>query len=252
MITLKSEREIEVMRDSGKITARVLQELKKVIAPGMTTMELDKIAEASIRRQGAIPAFKGYRGFPGSVCISVNDEVVHGIPNKKRVLKSGDIVGLDMGVIWKGWYSDSAITVTVGPVPPEVQKLLDVTRDSLFQGIAAARAGGRVGDISNAVQTHVDKFGYGIVRELVGHGVGRALHEEPQVPNFGDRGFGDPLETGLVLAIEPMVNMGTHKVRIKPDNWTIVTEDGSLSAHFEHTIAITKEGPVILTLPEEN
>ena len=187
MITLKSEREIDIMRESGRITAAVLQELKRAIAPGMSTLDLDKIAEAAIRSRGAVPAFKGYRGFPSSVCVSVNDEVVHGIPNKKRILKSGDIVGMDMGVIWKGWYSDSAITVTVGPVSAEVQKLLDVTRESLYKGIESARAGGRVGDISRAVQAHVEPHGYGIVRELVGHGVGRNLHEDPQVPNFGGR-----------------------------------------------------------------
>ncbi len=252
MITLKSEREIELIRESGQITAAVLHEVRDAVRPGVSTLELDRVAEAAIRRRGAVPAFKGYRGFPCSICISVNDEVVHGIPNKKRVLKRGDIVGLDMGVIWKGWYSDSAMTVTVGEVPPAVQQLLDVTRESLYKGIEAARAGGHVGDISNAVQKHVEQFGFGIVRELVGHGVGRHLHEEPQVPNHGQPGTLDPLQPGLVIAIEPMVNMGTHKVKIKPDGWTIVTQDGSLSAHFEHTIAITRDGPVILTLPAEN
>ncbi|HEY3997881.1 MAG TPA: type I methionyl aminopeptidase [Candidatus Xenobia bacterium] len=250
MITLKSEREIEVMQESGRITAAVLHEIKTAIVPGVSTLELDRVAENAIRRRGAVPAFKGYRQFPSSVCISVNEEVVHGIPNKRKILRVGDIVGLDMGVIWKGWYSDSAITVAVGDITSDAQKLLDVTRESLFKGIEKALDGGRVGDIGHAVQSHVEQFGYSIVRDLVGHGVGRQLHEEPQVPNFGEAGYGEPLRAGMVIAIEPMVNMGTKDVAIKRDNWTIVTQDGQLSAHFEHTVAITRNGPVILTLPE--
>ncbi|MHB2018013.1 MAG: type I methionyl aminopeptidase [Candidatus Xenobia bacterium] len=249
-INFKSEEEIKLIRESGQITAQVLQDLKEAVVPGMTTGELDRVAEASIRKRGAIPAFKGYKGFPCSVCISVNEEVVHGIPGKRK-LKAGDIVGLDMGVIWKEWYSDSAMTVTVGDVQPEAQRLLQVTREALYKGIDKAVAGGHLSDISHAVQTHVESHGYSVVRELVGHGIGRALHEDPQVPNYGPPGFGTLLRPGLVLAIEPMVNLGNHQVLIKDDNWTIVSKDGSLSAHFEHTIAVTKNGPTILTLPPE-
>jgi len=250
MITYKSDEEIKLIRESGRITAAVLADVRAAVQPGLTTAELDRVAEASIRKHGAIPAFKGYKGFPCSVCVSVNEEVVHGIPGKRK-LKPGDIVGLDMGVIWKDFYSDSAMTITIGEVPTETQRLLDVTRDALYKGIDKAVAGGHLSDISHAVQTHVESHGYSVVRELVGHGIGRALHEDPQVPNYGPPGFGIPLKPGLVLAIEPMVNMGNHQVLIKDDNWTIVSRDGSLSAHFEHTIAVTKNGPTILTLPEE-
>ncbi|MBM3463946.1 MAG: type I methionyl aminopeptidase [Armatimonadetes bacterium] len=250
MIEYKSDNEVQLMRESGRITGQTLDLLARTVQPGMTTGELDRLAEDFIRKQGAVPAFKGYRGFPKTVCISVNDEVVHGIPGNRK-LKDGDIVGFDMGVIWKGWYSDSARTVAVGRIEDKAQRLLEVTRESLFKGIEKCLAGGHLYDISNAVQNHVEGHGYSVVRDLVGHGIGRNLHEEPQVPNYGPAGHGPKLRTGLVLAIEPMVNYGTHKVLMKRDNWTIVTEDGSLSAHFEHTVAITKNGPIILTLPDD-
>jgi methionyl aminopeptidase len=250
MIEYKTEKEIELIRESGRITAQTLDLLEKAIAPGISTLELDRMAEEFIRSSGAIPAFKGYRGYPRTVCISVNDEVVHGIPGNRK-LKEGDIVGLDMGVILKGWYSDSARTVAVGMIDDKAQRLIQVTRESLFKGIEKCVDGNHISDISVAVQTHVESHGYSVVRDLVGHGVGRSLHEEPQVPNYRANGQNPKLRPGLVLAIEPMVNLGTYKVNIKRDNWTIVTEDGSLSAHFEHTVAITRNGPHILTLTEE-
>lgn len=250
MIEYKSESEVALIRESGRITAQTLELLAAAIQPGMTTLELDRLAEDFIRKNGAVPAFKGYRGFPRTVCVSINDEVVHGIPSNGRRVKDGDIVGLDMGVILKGWYSDSARTVAVGKVDEKAQHLMEVTRESLFKGIEKCIAGNHLQDVSHAVQTHVEGHGYSVVRDLVGHGIGRNLHEEPQVPNYGAAGHGIRLRPGLVLAIEPMVNLGTYKVLMKRDNWTIVTEDGSLSAHFEHTVAITKNGPQILTLPE--
>jgi methionyl aminopeptidase len=249
-IEYKSDKEVELIRESGRITAQTLELLASAVAPGITTAELDKLAEDFIRKSGARPAFKGYRDFPSTVCISVNNEVVHGIPGSRK-LKEGDIVGLDMGVIWKGWYSDSARTVAVGKVSEAAQKLMDVTKTSLFKGIEQCVAGNHLYDIGHAVQTYVESFGYSVVRDLVGHGIGRNLHEEPQVPNHGTAGHGPKLRPGLVIAIEPMVNAGTYKVNLKPDNWTIVTEDGALSAHFEHTIAITNNGPRILTLLED-
>lgn len=249
MIEYKSSKEIELIRESGRITAQTLDLLERSVRPGISTLELDRLAEDFIRSAGAVPAFKGYKGFPRTVCISVNNEVVHGIPGNRK-LKEGDIVGLDMGVIWKGWYSDSARTVPVGAISDEARKLLDVTRDSLHQGIAQCLAGRHLSDIGAAVQAHVEAQGYSVVRDLVGHGIGRSLHEEPQVPNYGKAGHGMKLRPGLVIAIEPMVNVGDFKVALLPDKWTIVTEDGSLSAHFEHTVAITNEGPRILTLSE--
>ncbi len=216
--------------------------------PGVTTGEIDKYAEKRIKDLGALPAFKGYNGFPGCVCISLNDEVVHGIPSPKRVLKDGDIVGLDFGVIYQGWYGDSARTAVVGKVKPEIQKLVDVTRESLYKGIEQCHEGNRVFDIGHAVQNYVEGFGFSVVREFVGHGIGRALHEDPQIPNYGPKGKGLLLKVGMVLAIEPMINAGGHEVKVLSDGWTAVTVDKSFSAHFEHTVAITPKGPEILTV----
>jgi methionyl aminopeptidase len=248
MITLKSDRELNLMRKAGGIVARILEEMAAMVAPGITTGELDRFAEKRTLELGAKPAFKGYHGFPATVCISVNEEVVHGIPSPKRALKEGDIVGLDFGVIYDGWYGDSARTVAVGKIAPEAQKLIDVTRESLHKGIAEARDGNRVFDIGHAVQNYVEGFGYSVVREFVGHGIGRALHEEPQIPNYGPKGKGLLLKVGMVLAIEPMINAGSHEVKVLGDGWTAVTMDRSLSAHFEHTVAITPNGPEILTV----
>ncbi|MBU6374980.1 MAG: type I methionyl aminopeptidase [Bdellovibrionales bacterium] len=247
MIQLKSTREIDLMRKAGHVVATILWEMCEMVEPGISTGELDRFAESRCKDLGVIPAFKGYHGFPACVCISVNDEVVHGIPSKKRILKSGDIVGMDFGVIREGWFGDSARTVPVGDVSVEARKLLEVTEESLRRGIEQTRAGNRIFDIGNAIQNYVEGFGYGVVREFVGHGIGRALHEEPQVPNFGPRGKGLALKEGMVLAIEPMINAGSHEVRVLSDGWTAVTADRSLSAHFEHTVAITPEGPRILT-----
>ncbi len=235
------------MRKAGAIVARILDDMAQMAAPGISTGELDRFAESRIKELGAKPAFKGYNGFPACVCISVNQEVVHGIPSNKRILKEGDIVGLDFGVIYDGWYGDSARTVAVGKITSEAQKLLDVTRESLYRGIAECREGNRVFDIGHAVQNYVENFGYGVVREFVGHGIGRALHEDPQVPNYGPKGKGPALKVGMVLAIEPMINAGSHEVKVLKDGWTAVTTDNSLSAHFEHTVAITANGPEILT-----
>jgi methionyl aminopeptidase len=218
-----------------------------MVQPGISTGELDRFAESRCKDLGVKPAFKGYHGFPACVCISVNDEVVHGIPSKKRVLQAGDIVGMDFGVIYDGWFGDSARTVPVGNVSKEALDLMARTEESLRRGIDQARAGNRIFDIGHAIQNYVEGFGYGVVREFVGHGIGRALHEEPQVPNFGPRGKGLALKEGMVLAIEPMINAGSHEVRVLSDGWTAVTADRSLSAHFEHTVAITPEGPRVLT-----
>jgi methionyl aminopeptidase len=247
MIYLKSERELNLMRKAGSIVARILDDMAKMAAPGISTGELDRFAESRIKELGAKPAFKGYNGFPACVCISVNQEVVHGIPSNKRVLKEGDIVGLDFGVVYDGWYGDSARTVPIGKIAPEAQKLIEVTQESLHRGIAQCREGNRVFDIGHAVQNYVENFGYGVVREFVGHGIGRALHEDPQVPNYGPKGKGPALKVGMVLAIEPMINAGSHEVKVLKDGWTAVTMDNSLSAHFEHTVAITPNGPEILT-----
>lgn len=247
MIMLKSERELELMRKAGRITAQILEEMCQMAKPGISTGELDKFAEKRIYELGAVPAFKGYHGFPACVCISVNEEVVHGIPSTKKILKDGDIVGLDFGVSYEGWYGDSARTVAIGSISSEAQKLVDATRESLRLGIEQCREGNRVFDIGHAVQKYVEDFGYGVVREFVGHGIGRALHEEPQVPNYGPKGKGPVLKVGMVLAIEPMINAGSHEVKVLKDGWTAVTVDRSLSAHFEHTVAITPKGPEILT-----
>jgi len=248
VISYKSERELNLMRKACKITAQILEEMCQMAKPGISTGEIDRYAEGRIRDLGALPAFKGYHGFPSSVCISVNDEVVHGIPSNKRILKAGDIVGLDFGVVFEGWYGDSARTVAVGPISKDAQKLLDVARESLMRGIEQCKEGNRVFDIGHAVQNYVEGFGYGVVKEFVGHGIGRALHEEPQVPNYGPKGKGIPLKVGMVLAIEPMINAGSHEVKVLKDGWTAVTVDHSLSAHFEHTVAITPQGPEVLTV----
>ena len=248
MISLKTEKELDEMRKAGSIVGQILNQIKDMAQPGISTGEIDRFAESRCKDFGVIPAFKGYHGFPACVCISINEEVVHGIPSPKRILKDGDIVGLDFGVSYNGWYGDSACTVLVGRVSKEAQKLVEVTRESLRLGIQECREGNRVFDIGHAVQNYVEEFGYGVVREFVGHGIGRALHEEPQVPNYGPKGKGLVLKVGMVLAIEPMINAGSHKVKVLSDGWTAVTVDRSLSAHFEHTVAITAKGPEILTL----
>ena len=235
------------MRRGGHIISEVMDRLRTSVKPGMSTLEIDTDVEDFIRSRGAVPAFKGYRGFPATVCISINEEVVHGIPSPTRHIKEGDIVGLDLGCIVEGYYADCAFTLAVGDVPPRVQELLDVTRESLERGITECRPGRRLSDVSHAIQLHVERHGFSIVRAFVGHGIGRALHEEPQVPNFGDPGRGPQLRAGMVLAIEPMVTMGSWEVRILDDGWTAVTKDGSLAAHFEHTIAVTESGPEVLT-----
>ena len=247
MILLKSPREIEHMRAAGKILAGVKALLGRLVKPGITTKDIDVEVEAFIVSKGATSAFKGYRGYPATVCTSINEEVVHGIPSPKRRLKEGDIIGLDLGCVVEGYYGDCAVTLPVGVVPPRVQELIDVTRESLDKAIVQCRMGNRIGDISHAVQTHCESHGFGVVRSFVGHGIGRALHEEPQVPNFGDAGRGPVLKAGMVLAIEPMVTMGSWEVQVLEDGWTAVTADGSLAAHFEDTIAITDDGPDVLT-----
>jgi methionyl aminopeptidase len=247
VIELKSVREIGLMRRGGHILSEVMDRLRTTVKPGMSTLEIDLDIEEFIRARGAIPAFKGYRGFPATVCISINEEVVHGIPSANRHVKEGDIVGLDLGCIVEGYYADCAFTLAVGEVPPRVQELIDVTRESLERGITECRPGRRLSDVSHAIQSHVEGHGFSVVRAFVGHGIGRALHEEPQVPNFGDPGRGPQLRPGMVLAIEPMVTMGSWEVRILDDGWTAVTKDGSLAAHFEHTIAVTESGPEVLT-----
>lgn len=247
-IVCKSPSEIEKMRRSGHIVRQVLEAVKQEVAPGKTTMDLERVAESKIKELGAKPAFKGYYDYPCVLCTSVNDEIVHGIPSERRVLKKGDIVSIDCGVVLDGFYGDSAITVPVGDdVSPELQKLLEVTRESLERGIKAAQIGNTVGDVGAAVQQVVEANGFSVVREFVGHGIGTKLHEDPQVPNYGTPGHGARLRDGMVLAIEPMVNAGRPETRLLNDKWTAVTEDGSYSAHFEHCVAVTKNGPVVLT-----
>jgi methionyl aminopeptidase len=248
---MKSAREIEIMRRSGKITSAVLSELLRSAKPGMTLREVDRMAEKGIRDRGGIPTFKGYHGFPASICASVNEVVVHGIPGD-RVLKDGDILSIDIGTTFEGYVSDSAATVAIGNVSAAAQRLMRVTQECLMHGIAAMRAGNRLSDIGHSVQKHAESHGYGVVRALVGHGVGKAMHEEPQVPNYGQPGKGIVLRPGLVLAIEPMITEGVHEVETLKDGWTVVTADGKLAAHFEHTIALTDEGPKILTLREHD
>ena len=250
MIYLKSDREIEIMRKAGSITANILNHLKDSVNAGMSTLDIDKIAEKKCKEFKVQPAFKGYHGFPGCICISVNEEVVHGIPNAKKIIKEGDIVSLDFGVIYDGYYGDSAISIGVGKITDPARDLIEITKKSLFAGIENAVEGNHLFDISHAVQQCVESKGYSVVREFVGHGIGKNLHEEPQVPNFGPKGKGIVLKKGMVLAIEPMINIGTHAIKVLKDGWTAVTQDGKLSAHFEHTIAITNDGPNILTLPD--
>ncbi|HEV8437009.1 MAG TPA: type I methionyl aminopeptidase [Methylomirabilota bacterium] len=247
MIVLKSARELDRMRAAGRILAAVKDRLKALVRPGISTQDIDADVETLILSQGAQSAFKGYRGFPATVCTSINEEVVHGIPSSKRKLRDGDIIGLDLGCIVDGYYADCAITLPVGRVSPRAQELLDVTRESLDKAIVQCRVGNRLGDISHAVQSHCESHGFAVVRAFVGHGIGRQLHEEPQVPNFGEPGRGMVLKTGMVLAIEPMITMGSWEVRVLEDHWTAVTVDGSLAAHFEDTIAITANGPDVLT-----
>ena len=248
MITLTSPREIETMAHAGSIVGAVLDLLRRETKAGMSTEDLDRMAEAFIRsHEGATPSFKGLYGFPKTLCTSINQEIVHGIPSKKRVLREGNIVSVDVGVHFEGLHADSATTIGVGEISPDTQRLLDVTQESLAAGIAAARVGNHVGDIGHAVQTVAEGAGFGVVRELVGHGIGARFHEEPQVPNYGVPKRGPRLLEGMTIAIEPMITMGDPATRTLPDKWTVVTADGSLSAHFEHTVAITKGGPRVLT-----
>lgn len=250
MIVCKSPAEIARMRAANELVADVLEALGAMVAPGVSTADLDYEAERRVRAGGAEPAFKGYRGFPATLCTSLNSQVVHGIPSKKTILEDGDIVSIDIGVKLDGFYGDSAATYPVGAVSEEALTLMRVTRESLARGIAEVRVGGRISDIGHAVQSHVEAHGFSVVREFVGHGVGASLHEEPQVPNYGPRGRGPRLLEGMVIAIEPMVNAGKPAVRVLDDGWTAVTKDGSLSAHFEHTVAVTAAGPLVLTLPK--
>ncbi len=248
-VIVKSPQEVALMRKAGRILAEILVVLRDHALPGVTTGDLNKIAHDEMKKRGVVPSFLGYHGYPGVLCTSVNEEIVHGIPGKK-VLKEGDIIGLDCGVIYEGWQADSAITVGVGAVSAEATKLMDVTRASMEAGIAAARGGARLSDIGHAVQVVAEAAGFGVVREYVGHGIGQKLHEEPQVPNFGQPGRGMVLKPGLCLAIEPMVNAGGWQTKVGGDNWTVYTADKSLSAHFEHTIVITEGAPEILTVTE--
>lgn len=246
MIILKSPEEIKLMRESGRLTAELCALLKENIKPGVTTLALDELAVSFIKKRNAVAAFLGYRGYPKSVCLSVNEEVVHGIP-KNRVLLEGDIVGVDAGVVYNGFIGDMAFTAGVGKISSEAQKLMTITEQSLYKGIEQAKPGNRLGDISHAVQEHAERYGFSIVEQYVGHGIGRQMHEDPQVPNYGPAGCGPVLREGMTMAIEPMVNVGTFEVEVLNDDWTVVTKDRKLSAHFEHTIAITANGPEILT-----
>jgi methionyl aminopeptidase len=247
MIICKSPVEIEKLRRAGQMARHLLEEIRDSITPGLSTLDLERYVGKRLVQLGARPAFKGYRGYPCCLCASVNEQIVHSIPSNRR-LKAGDIVSLDMGVVLDGYYGDSAITVPVGAIPESSWRLLQVTEDALAIGVAKARLGNRLGDISAAIQLYVEKHGYSVVREFVGHGIGRELHEEPQIPNFGQTGHGPVLKEGMVLAIEPMVNEGSAEVRVLADNWTAVTQDGKLSAHFEHMVAVTRNGPDVLTL----
>ena len=246
MIELKNADQLDRMRIAGRIVGETLALMRELAKPGITTLELDRMAEEYIRAQGAIPAFKGYNGFPATLCTSVNEEVVHGIPGL-RCLESGDIISIDCGALIDGYFGDAAVTLPIGEVTEDLQKLLRVTEESLMLGIAQAKLGNRLYDVSHAVQMHVEANGFSVVRDYVGHGIGRAMHEDPQIPNFGKPGRGPRLEVGMALAIEPMVNMGTYEVQTLKDHWTVVTKDRRISAHFEHTVAITENGPEILT-----
>lgn len=248
MVTIKNKRELVKMREACIIAARALRLGGEAVEPGVTTGEIDRIIQKYIEEQGATPSFLGYGGFPASACISVNDTVIHGIPGR-YVIQAGDIVSIDVGACLNGYHGDNAATFAAGDISPAAKRLIDATRESLYQGIRMAKAGNRIGDISAAVQRYVEERGYSVVRQYVGHGVGTHLHEDPSVPNFGTPGHGPRLLPGMTLAIEPMINAGGYEVTIEPDGWTVLTKDGSLSAHFEHTVAITTDGPVILTLP---
>ncbi len=247
-ISIKSEREIELMREAGRILKITHDELARAVRPGISTFELNKLGEEVIRSYGCIPSFLNYNGYPASICVSVNDEVVHGIPSKKRILKEGDIVSLDAGVIYKGYHSDAARTHAVGEISKEAAKLIEVTRQAFFEGIKFAKEGCRLYDISNAIGEYARSFGYGVVEDLVGHGIGTSLHEDPQIPNFPMKRRGPKLQAGMTLAIEPMINIGTHEVEWLDDDWTVVSLDGSLSAHYENTVLITKGEPELLTI----
>ncbi|MDH3976388.1 MAG: type I methionyl aminopeptidase [Deltaproteobacteria bacterium] len=247
MVLLKSAKEIEIMRKANLIVAEVLNTLKETVKPGVSTGDLDKVAEEYVKKKGVKAAFKGYNGYPASICASVNEEVVHGIPSPKRILEEGDIVGIDFGVCLDGYFGDAAITIAVGNISTEAEALMKVTEESLYKAIEMAKVGNRLSDISYAVQSHVEAQGYSVVREFVGHGIGKSLHEQPQVPNFGQPKRGIRLKAGMVLAIEPMINQGKCGVRVKSDGWTAVTDDGLLSSHYEHSVAITKNGPYILS-----
>ena len=250
MIVLKTSRELAAMRDAGRISARALKLAGKAEEPGVSTWEIDRVVRRYIEEQGATPSFLGYGGFPASACISVNNVVIHGIPDKKTIIRQGDIVSVDVGATFEGFVGDNAWTFPCGDISPEAQSLLDATREGLFEGIKAAQAGNRIGDIGSAVQRYVEARGYSVVRDFVGHGVGAKLHEDPSVPNYGTPGRGVRLLPGMTTAIEPMINQGVYDVKVLSDGWTTVTADGKLSAHFEHSIAITENGPVILTLPD--
>ena len=247
MIVLKTGRELKVMREACRISAEALKLAGSAVEPGVTTAELDRIAEKYILSQGAVPNFKNYQGYPATACISINNEVIHGIPSKKRIIKAGDIVSIDLGAKFEGYHGDNAATFACGDISVEAKRLIDTTRESLYEGIAAAVSGGRLGDIGAAIQQYVEQRGFSVVRKFVGHGVGTELHEAPEVPNFGTRGRGIRLMPGMTLAIEPMINAGHYDVKVMPDGWTVLTKDGSLSAHFEHTIVITPDGPQIMT-----
>ncbi len=248
MIVIKTPAELEIMREANRVVARVLQALSREVKPGVDTASLDARAEELCRQMGARPAFKGYRGYPYSLCCSVNEQVVHGFPGRRR-LKEGDILSLDFGAVWRGFYGDAAVTLPVGKVSRQARRLMEATRRALMAGIEMMRPGNRLGDVSAAVQRTVEQAGFSVVRQFVGHGIGRELHEEPQLPNYGTPGKGVTLKPGMVIAIEPMVNAGGYEVDILDDGWTAVTRDGSLSAHFEHSVAITEDGPQILSLP---
>lgn len=250
MIVLKTSRELSLMRKAGKISQTALKLAGEAVEPGVSTWEIDKIVRQYIEKMGAVPSFLGYGGFPASACISVNDVVIHGIPSKSIILKKGDIVGIDIGACYEGFHGDNAWTFPCGEITPEAQALLDATRESLYEGIKMAKPGNRIGDIGSTVQRYVEARNYSVVRDFVGHGVGAKLHEDPSVPNFGTPGRGVRLLPGMTIAIEPMINAGTHQVRVLQDQWTTVTVDGKISAHFEHTVAITPDGPQILTLPD--
>lgn len=248
MIIIKSEQEIDIMRESGQITKQILKDLEDLIKPGISTKEIDRFVESTIRRNGMVPTFKGYGGFPASACVSVNEEVVHGIPSKKRKLKEGDIVSVDVGATYKGYVSDAARTYGVGRIDPEAQRLMDTAKASFFEGLKFCKVGYRLSDISHAIQERVESEGFGVIQDFVGHGVGRAMHEEPQIPNYGAPGRGPRLAKGMVFAIEPMITQGTYEVETLLDDWTVVTLDRKLAAHYENTVVITDGEPELLTL----